>query len=79
MHTIVRITTVPISLKVLLKGQLNFMQQNGFRVIAISANGAEIEELKSQENCEHIIVPLSRSINPLVDFTCIIKLFFLCC
>jgi glycosyltransferase involved in cell wall biosynthesis len=77
MHTIVRITTVPISLKVLLKGQLNFMQQNGFKVIAISANGAEIEELKSQENCEHITIPLTRSINPFVDFICIIKLFFL--
>jgi glycosyltransferase involved in cell wall biosynthesis len=77
MYTIVRITTVPISLKVLLKGQLNFMQQNGFKVIAISANGAEIEELKSQENCEHITIPLTRNINPFVDFICIIKLFFL--
>jgi glycosyltransferase involved in cell wall biosynthesis len=77
MHKIVRITTVPISLKVLLKGQLNFMQQNGFKVIAISANGAEIEELKLQENCEHITIPLTRSINPFVDFICIIKLFFL--
>jgi len=77
MHTIVRITTVPISLKVLLKGQLNFMQQNGLKVIAISANGAEIEELKLQENCEHITIPLTRSINPFVDFICIIKLFFL--
>ena len=77
MHKIVRITTVPISLKVLLKGQLNFMQQNGFKVIAISANGPEIEELKLQENCEHITIPLTRSINPFVDFICIIKLFFL--
>jgi len=77
MHTIVRITTVPISLKVLLKGQLDFMQQNGFKVIAISANGAEVDELKIQENCNHIVLPLTRNINPLADLLCIIKLFFL--
>ena len=74
MHTIVRITTVPISLKVLLKGQLNFMQQNEFKVIAVSANGSEVEELKAQENCEHFMVPLTRNINPFQDIICIIKL-----
>jgi len=77
MHTIVRITTVPISLKVLLKGQLNFMHQNGFKVIAISANGAEVEDLKIQENCNHIAIPLTRNINPLADLVSIIRLFFL--
>jgi glycosyltransferase involved in cell wall biosynthesis len=77
MHTIVRITTVPISLKVLLKGQLNFMQQNGFEVIAVSAKGAEVDELKFQENCEHIVVPLTRNINPIADLICLVKLFFL--
>lgn len=77
MHTIVRITTVPISLKVLLKGQLNFMQQNGFKVIAISARGEEVDELKNQENCNHISIPLTRNINPLADLFSIIKLFFL--
>ena len=76
MHTIVRVTTVPISLKVLLKGQVDFMQLNGFKVIAISANGAEVEELKIQENCEHLIIPLTRSINPFVEFICFVKLFF---
>ena len=77
MHTIVRITTVPISLKVLLKGQLNFMQQNGFSVIAVSANGNEVDELKMQENCNHIAVPLTRNINPLADLVSIVRLFFL--
>ncbi len=77
MHTIIRITTVPISLKVLLKGQLNFMQQNGFKVIALSSNGAEVDELKIQENCNHFAIPLTRNINPLADLFSIIKLFFL--
>jgi glycosyltransferase involved in cell wall biosynthesis len=74
MHTIVRITTIPISLKVLLKGQLEFMQQNGFKVIAVSSDGNEIDALKQQEGCEHFIVPLTRKINPIQDVICIIKL-----
>lgn len=74
MHTIIRITTIPISLKVLLKGQLRFMQQNEFKVIAVSANGKEVDELKLQESCDHFIIPLTRNINPIQDIICIIKL-----
>jgi len=77
MSTIVRITTVPISLKILLKGQLKFLQQNGFNVVAISAKGNEVEQVKTQEKCKHIAIPLSRSINPIIDIICIIKLFFI--
>jgi glycosyltransferase involved in cell wall biosynthesis len=74
MYTIIRVTTIPVSLKVLLKGQIDFMQQNGFKVIAVSAFGKEVEELKQQENCEHFIIPLTRTINPIQDLICIIKL-----
>ena len=74
MHTIVRITTVPISLKVLLKGQLNFMQQNGFKVIAVSAYGKEVDELIQQENCDHFAIPFTRNISPIQDIICVIKL-----
>jgi hypothetical protein len=38
---LLRITTVPISSKFLLKGQLLFMQQNGFEMLAVSADGKE--------------------------------------
>jgi len=36
---LIRITTVPISLKTLLKGQHRFMSQNGFEVIGVSSPG----------------------------------------
>jgi hypothetical protein len=62
-----RITTVPISLKVLLKGQMHFMQENGFDVTMVSSDGPEIDSLKLQENCRHITVTLTRKITPIKD------------
>jgi glycosyltransferase involved in cell wall biosynthesis len=75
---IIRITTVPISLKYLLTGQMRFMQEQGFEVLMISADGKEIEEVKANENCVHRIVPMTRKITPLKDLACLwqlIKIF----
>lgn len=74
MPLLIRITTVPASLKTLLKGQMKYMKQQGFEVIMISAGGAETEEVKKNEGCEHIAVPLTRTINPLNDLRCLIEL-----
>jgi len=36
---LIRITTVPQSLRGLLKGQLKFMSENGYEVIGVSSPG----------------------------------------
>jgi glycosyltransferase involved in cell wall biosynthesis len=64
-----------VSLKFLLKGQLGFIKQNGFNVIAASAYGDEVKDVESYEQCKHYSFPLTRSINPLVDIYCIVKMF----
>ena len=46
---IIRITTVPISLKYLIKGQMRFMSKNGFEVTMISADGEEIKDKHIKE------------------------------
>ena len=71
---LVRITTIPLSMKVLLKGQLQYMTQQGYEVIAISAAGKEGDELSKNENCSFQSIPFVRNINPLVDLICLIKL-----
>jgi hypothetical protein len=43
-----RISTVPMSLNLLLKGQLNFLNQD-FDVTAISGEGADLELVKERE------------------------------
>lgn len=73
-NTLIRITTVPMAFKVLLAGQAKFMNEHGFNVIMISADGKEVEDLKKQEECEHIIVPMTRSITPLKDIISFFKL-----
>lgn len=46
---LIRVTTVPLSLKVLLKGQHRFMSENGFEVIGVSSNGEQLYEVEKEE------------------------------
>ncbi len=72
--TLIRITTVPMAFKVLLAGQSKFMSEHGFNVIMISADGNEVEDLKKEEGCKHIIVPMTRRITPFNDIVSFFKL-----
>jgi len=75
---LIRITTVPMALRYLLPGQMNFMQQNGFDVIMISADGPELNDVLHNEKCRHIVVPMTRKISPLQDLKCLwilVKIF----
>jgi len=71
---LIRITTVPMALRYLLPGQMKFMQQNGFEVIMISADGPELNDVIQNEQCRHIIVPMTRKITPLQDLKCLLQL-----
>ena len=71
---LIRITTVPISLRYLLPGQMKFMQENGFDVLMISADGKDLQEVIRNENCRHTIVPMTRKITPIQDLKCLIQL-----
>lgn len=70
---LLRITTVPISLKLLLQGQLTFMRENGYQVLTASADGAELAELKNV-GVEHRVIPMTRRITPMRDMYCLLLL-----
>lgn len=72
---LIRITTVPISLKHLLKGQMTFMSKNGFNVTMISSDGQELNDVIENENCRHFIIPFTRSITPFKDLIATIRLY----
>lgn len=74
MPKLVRVTTVPLSLHVLLKGQMRYMGEHGFDVIMVSADGPELPEVLNDEKCEHVIVPMTRQITPLRDLSSLFKL-----
>lgn len=65
--TLIRITTVPASMKSLLQGQLKFMQKY-YDVIAISSDGNVFDEmLQEQGNPRNYKVQLTRKITPWQD------------
>ena len=74
MKKIVRITTVPISLKVLLKGQLKFMS-NHYEVVAIASPEPLLNKVATDENVRTIGVELTRKITPIKDLRSIVKLY----
>jgi glycosyltransferase involved in cell wall biosynthesis len=70
---LIRITTVPISLKVLLTDQLKFMN-NYFDVVGISSKGKDLEEVEKREGIKTIPLDMSREITPIKDFISLIKM-----
>ncbi|HET8860577.1 glycosyltransferase family 4 protein [Marivirga sp.] len=67
MKKILRITTVPISLNILLKGQLKFMGENGYDVITASADGPEVKEICQRESVQHFAIDFTRTLSPFKD------------
>ena len=67
MKKLIRITTVPLSLKVLLKGQLRFMASNGFDVKGVSSEGEELKEVRENEGIMMKVINMSRKITPFQD------------
>lgn len=75
MPKLIRITTVPISLKHLITGQMRYMKENGFEVIMMSADGPEVDYVIEKEDCDHIVIPLTRKITPIKDLQALWILF----
>lgn len=63
-----------MALRYLLPGQMQFMKANGFDVLMISAEGAELNDVIANEGCSHVIVPMTRKITPFQDLKCLIQL-----
>ncbi|MBP0902478.1 glycosyltransferase family 4 protein [Mariniflexile gromovii] len=73
---IIRITTVPGSLKVLLNGQLKHVSSH-FEVIGVSSKGSnnQLNELSKSENIRVIPVEMTRKITPIKDTIALYNLY----
>jgi len=78
MLKLIRITTVPISLQTLLKGQHRFMSENGFKVIGVSSKGKELTEVSNNESISVIELEMTRVISPLKDLRSLWNFYKLC-
>lgn len=70
---IIRVTTKPISLKILLKGQLKYIKKF-HDMIAISSSGKELIEFENDEGIRTIPLNMTRKITPLRDIISLIKM-----
>ncbi len=73
---LIRITTVPVSLKVLLQGQLKYMSKY-FDVVAVSSEGKALDELAEIDGIRTHAIKMTRTISPFADFISILKMYFL--
>jgi glycosyltransferase involved in cell wall biosynthesis len=71
MPKLIRITTVPISLKLLLAGQMKFMREQGWEVLMVSADGRELPQVIKAEGVRHEVIPFTRKITPFQDLKCL--------
>jgi glycosyltransferase involved in cell wall biosynthesis len=70
---LLRVTTVPISLATLLKGQPEFFARHNFDVLTVSSDGPEVKQLL-QLGVKHQVIPMTRKITPIQDVIALIKL-----
>lgn len=71
---LLRITTVPMSLRFLLRGQMRYMKSKGFEVVVASAEGSEVDDIENYEEVDHYSFPLTRRITPLTDLKALIEI-----
>lgn len=71
---LIRVTTVPSSLQVLLRQQLHFMNDH-YDVLAVSSPGKELEQVAIQEGVRTSAVSMTRAITPVKDAKALWQLY----
>lgn len=74
MKKLIRVSTVPISLNILLKGQLEFLSRH-YDLTAVSGAGPDLEEVKSREGVKVHALEMQRQISPVKDFKALLELY----
>lgn len=76
MKKIIRTATVSISLDILLRGQLSFLNSK-YEIVAVSGKDKHLDLVATREGVRVIDLPMRRAISPFADLLSLIKLFFL--
>ncbi len=71
---VIRITTIPLSLFLLLKGQLKFMNQF-YEIIGVSSDGDLRKKVEEREGIKTIPIEMTRRISPLKDLKSVWQLY----
>lgn len=69
----IRISTIPLSLDVLLQGQLRMLSEH-YEVVGVSSPGEELDKVAQREGIKTIAVPMERKISPFKDLVSLFRL-----
>jgi len=72
---LIRITTVPMALDLLLTNQMSFMTAKGMDVKMISAPGERVKKVVDREKVEHIPIHMTRKMTPFQDLQSLFRLY----
>lgn len=75
MIKLIKTSTIPESMNILLKGQLKFLGEF-FDITAVSGENSYLEELIDRENVQVFPIEMQRKISPINDFVSLVKLYF---
>ena len=71
---LIRIATIAMSLDLLLRGQLTFLNKY-YNVIAVSGEDKHLLQVKEREKVNTVAISLTREISPIKDFISLVKLY----
>lgn len=72
---VVHVTTVPVSLKTHLAGQVTYLREHGFEVHVVSSPGPELDAFGESEGVPVHGVPMFRAVTPLRDLVGLYRLW----
>ncbi|GAA4087106.1 glycosyltransferase family 4 protein [Mucilaginibacter panaciglaebae] len=73
MQKLMRITTVPVTLFILLKEQLSFISKY-FDIVAVSSPGKMLNDIADETKVKIVAIPMTRKVTPLHDFLSLVRL-----
>ncbi len=73
MKKVLRISTIPLSLDILLKGQLKMLAEH-YEVVAVSSPGPELQKVAEREGVRTVALPMERRISLWKDLVALIRM-----
>lgn len=74
---LILVTTVGLTLRSFFQGQITYLKDKGFEVIAVSSGGPDLEEFARRERLPVYEIAMSRGISPLADLKAAVRLWML--
>lgn len=71
---VIEVTTIPMTMKVFLAGQIGFLRGHGFEVIGVSSPGPETSAVGEHTGIKIIELPMVRGLSPVSDAFAILRL-----